>query len=205
MSRQRMAIGTLTVMAGLLVMTAEADSIWGRRDKDHKTVFADDVARHVGDVLTVVISEASKVDNKATRDLQKDTTRTSAFDGKLNVGSIIPEIPGFTTDAAGSNQMKSKADYKDERNFTDRVSVIVMDVLPNGNLVITGSRDRQIGGDIQTIEVSGVVRPNDIAFDNTIKSEQVANFRLNTKNGGISAPYTQPGWLGRIWDFLWPW
>lgn len=80
-----------------------------------------------------------------------------------------------------------------------------MDVLPNGNLMVVGSRDRQIGGDIQTIEVSGVVRPNDIAFDNTIKSQQVANFHITTKNGGVSGSYTQTGWLARIMDFLWPW
>jgi flagellar L-ring protein FlgH len=205
MNRQGIGIGIVTVLTVLIGTTAEASSIWAKRDKDRKTVYADDVARHVGDVLTIIISEDSKVDNKAKRDLQKDTSRTSTFDGNLNIGRILPDIPGFTMDAAGNDEMKSKADYKDERSFSDRVSVIVMDVLPNGNLVIVGSRDRQIGGDIQTIEVSGVVRPNDIGFDNTIKSQQVANFRISSKNGGISAPYTQTGWLGRIWDILWPW
>ena len=205
MNKQGIAIGTVAVLMMLMAATTEADSIWAKRDKDRKAVYADDVARHVGDILTIVISEDSKTDNKAKRDLQKDTARTSQFDGSVDIGDVITDIPGFTMDAAANNELKSKADYKDERSFTDRVSVIVMDVLPNGNLVITGSRDRDIGGDIQTIEVSGVVRPNDIGFDNTIKSEQVANFRITSKNSGVSAPYTQPGWLGRIWDILWPW
>ena len=205
MNRQRIAIGIVAVLSAVIGTTAEANSIWAKRDKGQKTVYADDVARHVGDVLTIIISEDSKTDNKAKRDLQKDTSRTSEFDGRLEIADLIPKMPGLTLDASGNNEMKSKADYKDERSFTDRVSVIVMDVLPNGNLVIMGSRDRTIGGDIQTIEVSGVVRTNDIGFDNTIKSEQVANFRITSKNGGISAPYTQPGWLGRIWDILWPW
>jgi flagellar L-ring protein precursor FlgH len=205
MGAKEIVIWTTAILLAPVGAAAEANSIWAKRDKDRKTVYADDVARHIGDVLTIVISEDSKVDNKAKRDLQKDTTRTSEFDGKLNIENILPKIPGFTMDAAGTNELKSKADYKDERSYSDRVSVVVMDVLPNGNLVIVGSRDRQIGGDIQTIEVSGVVRPNDIAFDNTIKSQQVANFRITTKNGGISAPYTQTGWLGRILDILWPW
>jgi flagellar L-ring protein FlgH len=205
MNRQNIAIGIVAVLSAVIGTTAEANSIWAKRDKDRKTVYADDVARHVGDVLTIIISEDSKTDNKAKRDLQKDTSRTSEFDGRLEIADLIPKMPGLTLDASGNNEMKSKADYKDERSFTDRVSVIVVDVLPNGNLVITGSRDRTISGDIQTIEVSGVVRPNDIGFDNTIKSEQVANFRISSKNGGISAPYTQTGWLGRIWDILWPW
>ncbi len=204
MNAKTLVLGA-TVLLLAVSATSVAGSIWARRDKDHKSLYSDDVARRIGDVLTIIISEASKVDNKANRDLQKDTARTSAFDGKVNIGNVLEKIPGFTMDAASTNELKSKADYKDERNFSDRVSVVVMDVLPNGNLVIVGSRDRQIGGDIQTIEISGVVRPNDIAFDNTIKSEQVASFRISSKNGGISAPYTRVGWLGRIMDILWPW
>lgn len=205
MSVKRIIIGMMAMLLLLAGETSQGTSIWAKRDKDRKTVYADDVARHIGDVLAVIISEDSKVDNKANRDLQKDTQRTSNFNGDMGIGKILPKIPGFTMDSAATNELKSKADYKDERSYSDRVSVIVMDVLPNGNLVVVGSRDRQIGGDIQTIEVSGIVRPNDIAFDNTIKSQQVANFRISSKNGGVSAPYTQTGWLGRLMDLLWPW
>ena len=113
-------------------------------------------------------------------------------------------MPGFTMNAESSNELKSKADYKDERKFVDSVTVVVVDILPNRNLVFMGTRQRNIAGDIQTIEVSGIVRPSDIAFDNTIRSEQVADFRIVTKNKGISAPYTKPGWLGRIFDIIWP-
>ena len=76
--------------------------------------------------------------------------------------------------------------------------------MPNGNLVVMGSRNRNIGGDIQIIEVSGIVRPNDIAFNNTVRSEQVANFNIVSRNKGVSAPFNRPGWLGRIFDILWP-
>jgi flagellar L-ring protein precursor FlgH len=107
--------------------------------------------------------------------------------------------------AESNNELKGKADYKDERSFEDRVSVVVHDILPNGSLIVLGTRDRSIAGDIQTIEVSGIVRTSDIAFDNTVRSERVANFRIVTKNAGVSAPYTRPGWFGRIFDIVWPW
>jgi flagellar L-ring protein precursor FlgH len=168
-------------------------------------MYADDVARSIGDTLTIKIVEDSKVDNRAKRDLKKETERSSDFDGALNIDHILPSISGFTMSAASNDELKSKADYKDERSFEDMVSVVVMDILPNGNLVVIGTRDRNIAGDIQTIEVSGIVRPSDIAFDNTVKSEQVANFRIVTRNGGVAAPYTRPGWLGRIFDLVWPW
>ena len=62
-----------------------------------------------------------------------------------------------------------------------------------------------IAGDIQRIEASGIVRPSDIAFDNSIQSEQVASFRLVASYKGIAAQYNKPGWLGKVMDVLWPW
>jgi len=205
MNRKTTKALILTVVALSLDGPLHAGSIWARRDTNIQTLYADDVARNIGDVLTVKIAEASKVDNKAKRDLQKETDRSSSFDGDLNIDHLLPSIPGFTMSAETANELKSKADLKDERSFQDSVSVVVIDILPNGNLVVIGMRDRNIAGDIQTIEVSGIVRPSDIAFDNTVQSAQVANFRIVSQNGGISAPYTKPGWLGRIFDVVWPW
>ncbi len=169
-----------------------------------RDLYTDDVARNIGDILTIKISELSKVDNKAKRDLKKETNKSTAFNGELGIDHILPSIPGFTMSAESTNELKSKADFKDERKFVDSVTVVVVDILPNRNLVVMGTRQRNIAGDIQTIEVSGIVRPSDIAFDNTVKSEQIADFRIVTKNTGIAAPYTKPGWLGRIFDIIWP-
>ena len=181
-----------------------ADSIWAKRDKNMKELYADDVARQIGDVLTVKITEASKVDNKAKRDLKKETDRSTTFNGELNIDHILPSMPGITMSAGSSNQLKSKADFKDERSFVDSVTVVVVDILPNGNLVIMGTRDRNIAGDVQRIELSGIVRPSDIAFNNTVRSEQVANFRIISRNYGVAEPYNRQGWLGRLFDILWP-
>ena len=200
----------LLLILGLLSLTllrsnsALAGSIWEKRPPAMRRLYADDVARRIGDVLTVKITEDSKVDNKAKRDLKKETDRSTTFNGQLNIDHILPKIPGFTMEAGSSNELQSKADYKDERTFEDRITVVVVDILPNGNLVVLGTRDRNIAGDIQTIEVSGIVRPSDIAFDNTVKSEQIANFRLVIKLSGVAEPYTRQGFLGRVFDLLWP-
>ena len=166
-----------------------------------KDLHADDVARKIGDILTITVTEASKVENKVKRDLKKDTNRSTTFNG--DVGDIA-KLPNFGMTAESNNEFKSKADYKDERKFVDSVTVIVVDVMPNGNLVVMGSRNRNIGGDIQIIEVSGIVRPSDIAFNNTIRSEQIANFNIVSRNKGVSAPFNKPGWLGRIFDLFGP-
>ena len=187
---------------------SRAGSIWAKRDKNMRDIYADDVARNIGDVLTIQITEDSKIDNKAKRDLKKQTDRSNAFNGELGITTpnhnLLPRMPGFTMDAESTNELKSKADYKDERSFVDRITVVVVDILPNRNLVVTGTRNRNIAGDTQIIEVSGIVRPSDIAFDNTVKSEQVANFHIVTRHAGVAAPYTRPGWLGAIFDIVWP-
>jgi len=191
----------LTSSIFLTTACSQAGSIWAKRDKNMKAIYADDVARRIGDVLTITITENSKVDNKAKRDLKKETDRSTIFDG--NLGNFA-DLGEFGMSAESDNELKSKADYKDERKFTDNITVVVIDILPNGNLVVLGTRNRDISGDIQTIEVSGIVRPSDISFDNKVKSEQVADFRIVSRNGGVSAPYTKPGWLGSILDIVWP-
>jgi flagellar L-ring protein FlgH len=178
-----------------------ADSIWAKRDKNQPNLYADDVAKQIGDVLTIKITEASKVDNKAKSDFKKDTARSIDFNGQLGNFADLGE---FGTNASSGNSLSGKADLKDERSFEDRITVIVIDVMPNGNLVVMGTRSRDIAGDKQTIEISGIIRQRDISYDNTIKSEQVADFKIVSKNTGNSEPYNRPGWLGRFFDIIWP-
>ena len=184
----------------------QADSIWSRRDESKKDVYADNKARHVGDILTILIVEESTTDNKANRTLSKETARSTNFDGGVSLEHILPEVPSLKLGGGTtySSTLDGKADYKDEREFTDSISVIVMDIMPNGNLVVSGTRDRKIAGDIQIMEVTGIIRPTDIAFDNTIQSKQIANFSIISRNKGVSAPYTRPNWLGKIFDAIWP-
>jgi flagellar L-ring protein FlgH len=212
MNKRKVTMLILTISVFLLANCSQAGSIWAKRDKNMKEIYADDVARQIGDILTIKISEDSKVDNKAKRDMKKETDRSTVFAGGpdfSNQGTLdrlLPEqlLPGFNTTATSSNELKSKADFKDQRTFEDQITVVVIDILPNHNLIVMGSRSRNIAGDIQVVEVSGIVRPSDIAFDNTVKSEKVADFRVVTKNSGVSASYTKPGWLGKIFDIIWP-
>ncbi len=201
MNRNMISVIFLTSFVLLLTNCSWADSIWAKRCKNMKALYADDVARQIGDILTIKVSENSTVDNKAKRDLKKETDRSTAFNGEIGNFADIGE---FGMAASSGNELTSKADYKDERKFVDNITVVVVDILPNSNLVVMGNRQRNIAGDVQTIEISGIVRPSDVAFDNTVQSGQVADFRLLTKNGGVSDPYTRPGWLGAIFDIIWP-
>lgn len=200
-------IGMLAICAVGMILTldAEAGSIYSKKNQTAKGVFSDDKAGKIGDVLTIIISENTKIDNKVKRDLEKTTVNSLDFDGdNAQIKHIIPSIPDLKFEAESSKSLNGKSDYKDERKFEDRITVIVIDIHPNGNLVVMGTREREVGGDKQIIQASGIVQPRDISYDNSIRSEQVANFKLLSINDGVTKSYNEPGWLGKIVDFLWP-
>jgi len=188
------------------VPQAPADSIWARRDTNAQDRYSDDVARKIGDVLTITINENSDMENKSDRKMSKTTSRDQQFDGEISIDHIIPNIPSinFGSGTEYTNDFDSKADNKNERSFVDNITVVVIDIMPNGNLVVNGTCSRNISDDIQEIEVSGIVRPSDITYSNTVDSKRIANFNIITQYKGVSAPYNKPGWLGRILDILWP-
>jgi len=205
MNKRTVWVFVITVFL-LCLENSQAGSIWAKRNKNMKDLYADDVAHKIGDVLTITITEQSVTANTTKRDLEKTTDRDANFDGKVGIGNHMGLIPSvnFGTGTEYKNTLSGSAAYTDNRSFTDSITVVVEDILPNDNLVVLGIRSRDIDGDRQIIEVSGIVRPSDIAFDNTIKSEQVANFCIVTKLKGVSEPYNKPNWLGSIFDIIWP-
>ncbi len=196
----------IVIISVLAAGCAQAGSIWAKKEQDKKDMYSDDIAREIGDVLTISISEVSAQDNESERTLEKSTSRNANWDGELNIDHVLPSVPGFEINSGTGSEstLEGKADYEDERSYTDFVTVVVIDVMPNGNLVVSGTRNRDIAGDVQKVEVTGIVRPSDISFNNVIDSKKVANFRIKTINEGYNAPYQKPGWLGRIMDILWP-
>lgn len=193
------------LLTTLICISAYGDSIWARKGANAKDRYSDDVARKIGDVLTIRISEVSDMTNTSEREMSKTTERDQQFDGDISVGGIkpLPDV-SFGSGAAYSNSFESEADNKNKRSFVDNITVVVIDIMPNGNLVVSGTTTRNISDDVQEIEVSGIVRPSDITYDNIVDSKRIANFNVITKYNGAEAPFNKPGWLGRILDIIWP-
>ncbi len=209
----------LAALAGLAVATAaRAGSIWARAEGRSGTrpvaVFADDTARAVGDVVTIVINEHSVINNDTTRANDKDANRNATTNGTVNVQDIAHwwskqghdfTLPTIGATSTAGHDFTGTAGYETDREITDQVTVVVQDVMPNGNLVVTGSRTRLVNGDAQVIRVSGIVRPSDLTFANTVRSDQVADFRMTVEVDGPETHWTNPGWLGRLLNWLSPW
>lgn len=201
---------TLTA-AALAAATAMAGSIWDRGHRRTRSIAADDTARDVGDTLTIRIQERSTIANKTERGLTKDSSREATMDGSLDFQDVIPgangkvfEFPDLEFNSAANTQFDGEAEFDSSRSVQDHISVVVEDVLPNGNMVVLGKRTREVAGDTQMIQVSGIVRPSDVAFTNTVASERVAEFHIVYEQHGQERLFFNPGWLARLLNLLNP-
>jgi flagellar L-ring protein precursor FlgH len=204
----------LIVCAGLVVVAAMsgpagAGSIWEKAGAQAKSLTSDDVARDVGDVLTIVINEDSKIKNETTRLMDKKSDASGKTSGTFDpggktIGNNILNFPKLDFTSSAANKLDGKANYGSDRSVVDQITVTVEDVLPNGNLVVLGKREREVAGDRQVITVSGIVRVSDIKFANSVSSGQVADFHIVYTSKGQENLFTNPGWLAEILNFLNP-
>ena len=211
----------LTVAAALVLAVASpgpAKSIWaraeGRNGARAVQVYQDDKARHVGDILTIIISEQSSVDSETSRKGEKQLTRSIDTAGNIQTNDVGQwwgrrgtklALPTITAASDAKSAFDGKAEYESDRTILDQISVTVHDILPNGCLVVLGTRQREVDGDAQIIQVSGIVRPSDITFANSVQSGRVADFRMVVRIKGLETGWTRPGWFGRLLNWLSPW
>lgn len=184
-----------------------ADSLWKKRDPQRAYLFYDSRARNVGDLLTLIISESSEVENSENRSMDKNSSNGASADyAASSTGGLATQAATASLDFASSAKraFSGKANYRDSREYTDHITVTVVDVLPNGNLVISGRRCLSIAGEQRTLVVSGVVRPIDLGPDNKISSRYVADMKTVYEGEGTSKRFTRQGWLGRAANKVWP-
>ena len=180
----------------------DAQSLWQQRDQRKAFLFHDLKARCIGDILTIAISEDTDVANSDTRGMSKQTG-SSAQAGFAYSGTTSGDAAAqFNVDS--QREFDGDVNFSSDRQFQDRFSVTVVDVLPNGNLVVTGVRDVMVEGDKKRLSVSGVVRGEDIRADNSVLSSNVAELRILYQGKGPESTFTNQGWLGRRINKFWP-
>lgn len=159
-----------------------------------------------GDIVTVLIRENQNVRNQEQSDLSKSTN----LNYKVNLFDIAPQA--FATlprlDADSTDGFIGSAKYEKSGAFTARLAAIVLDVLPNGNLVISGRREIKIDKETKLIEFNGVVRRFDVAADNSVASELVANAQVCYRGDGPLTKSTNRtgigSWIHDALAWLWP-
>jgi flagellar L-ring protein precursor FlgH len=196
------AVGTLS-----LAELGRAESLWAKRNQRAANLFVDTRARRTGDLLIVRIREVTGIDEQDQRKLDKktDTDGAFSFEGKSSSNSVArAAAASFTSNQESNRTLEGSSEYASDRTFRDQITCTVIDVLPNGNLVVEGVRSRMVAGDKRVMRVSGIVRPDDIQLGNFVDSPVMANFKIVYEGEGDSVRYTSHGWLGRAVTKIWP-
>ncbi len=187
------------VLGGLAVLpalaAAEGGSLWSERSV---ALFADRKAMGVGDVVTVVIVESSSASNESQLQLTKKTSST--VDGKGS--GALDFIPLFGGEIDTRKEHQGRGETTLSGRMTARVTAQITAVLPNGNLVIEGSRTVKINDDVDQISVRGVVRPEDVRADNTVLSTHLSEAQISYVGSGPGKHAARPGILTRILDLI---
>ncbi len=162
----------------------------------YRPLFEDRRARHVGDVLTIVINERTRAGKQAS----SSGSKSSAVDA--SVGSVaglpLKMFQGLGINAEASTEYDDESALDSSNTFSGNVTVTVIEVLPNGNLVVAG--EKQIGLDKGTeyIRLSGVVQPDTIQAGNTVSSAKVADARIEYRTSAKFDKAEMMNWLGRF-------
>jgi flagellar L-ring protein precursor FlgH len=202
---------TVAVAAGAAAPMGRADSIWERRDPRYAYLFQDNRARAIGDVITVAITQTTVANDTDTRTLSKNTNATAGAQfGTYSLGYS----PGTATSTGGgvsplftvtsNRNFNGNAAVTSNQVFTDTMGALVVDILPNGNLVIEGYRTMVVAGEERVLRMTGIVRPADIAYPNIISSNSVANFRISYLGRGPQTRFSSQNFLSRAFNRLWP-
>ena len=199
---------TIFITSLLLTFSVRADSLW--KDDVSRSPFADKKARFVGDVLNVRVQESNAAKRAAktetSRDSETDASISSFLFGTSTGGSGFLKhggtYPGMKLSNTTSHKGTGTIDNSD--SITSRFSVRVVDVLPNGNLIVEGIRSATYGGESQTIVMRGAVRPFDIQSDNTIYSYLISDLNIRFKSSGVITSAKKKGWFMNFWDKINP-
>ena len=182
----------------------KSNSFWQDASAD---LFRDPRATRVGDVVTVKISIKDKASLDNTTERSRDSSNNLAYDLNYDVNTGIIKGKGDAT--IGSN-LNSKTSTKGEGQITRSESIdllvaaVVTEVLPNGNLLISGTQEVRVNFEMRVLNVAGVVRPRDIATDNTISYDKIAEARISYGGRGRITEVQQPGWGHQLIDLINP-
>jgi flagellar L-ring protein FlgH len=188
--------------------TAEEGSLW-EEDNYLSGLFRNQKARQIGDIVTIKIVESSKATNKASTQTGRSSDLSAGvanfFGAENEYSSSSPFFNPFGS-VGGSFDSDFKGDGTTQRSgdLTAYLSARVVDVLPNGNIVVTGSREVMVNNEKQQITLSGIVRPADISADNQVESTFISDAKISYNGKGVLDDSQSPGWLVRTLDKVWP-
>ncbi|MBI4776586.1 MAG: flagellar basal body L-ring protein FlgH [Deltaproteobacteria bacterium] len=186
-------------------------SLWQERNSE-SILFMDHKASQVNDIVTVQIVETVAGTGVSNSKYEKETELGFQVDALLGLPQSLgmnnflglgePFQPGVKGKSV--NDFEGKGQTRRSGTLSGTITCRVVEVFQNGNMEIRGSREVTLNREQQFIVLSGVIRQEDITSFNTIRSDNVADARIEYYGEGILADKESPGWLARVLDWVWP-
>lgn len=175
-----------------------------------QNLYTDRKAFRVGDIITITLQERTQASKNASSDISKDSSAnlglTSLFGGAVSgTNPLTKNSMDLSAQFSGTRDSKGDSQAAQGNSLTGSLTVTIAEVLPNGVLAVRGEKWLTLNTGNELMRITGLVRADDIATDNTVVSTRVADARITYSGTGAFADASQPGWLSQFFTSpLWP-
>ncbi len=175
-----------------------------------KAFFRDQRASKVGDILTVEVSiaDSAKIDNQTQRSRvgTEKMGLTNLFGLENPIAKALPGVtdPSSLVDTSSDSQTDGKGQIQRDETINTTIAAIVTQILPNGNLVISGKQEVRVNNEVRELDIAGIIRPEDISNANTINQTQIAEARISYGGRGDITRIQQPRYGQQVLDIVSP-
>jgi len=164
----------------------------------------DQRASRRGDILTVRINVADRADIGNSTARTRGGSEQAGLSALLGLEKVLPGDASKAVAGNSSSNYNGSGTISRSENINLTMSAIVTDVLPNGNLVLRGRQEMRVNYELRELVLTGIVRPQDIARDNSIRHSQIAEARISYGGRGQLSQAQQARWGQQIYDALFP-
>lgn len=165
--------------------------------------FEDQRAKDVGDTLTIVIVESTKANSSSNNSVSKTSSIGAKAPSVTGLGPIVSQVGNIGITGSSSASFSGKGSAGENNVFTGTITVTVVEVLDNGNLLVSGEKQVSIGNETEYIRLSGVVNPRYVV-NNQIESNKVADAKIEYKGSGQKSEALFMPWLARFFMSVLP-
>ena len=176
------------------IFAADSTDMWQAKRRDYR----------VGDIITVLLEEKAQANRSLSNETSRESTNDAVPQGLTNrIAGLNGALTGLKTDGAAITN-KGKGNAGQQASLTGSVAATVIEVQANGNLVIRGEKQLSMSEGGEIIQVSGVIRPDDVSAISTVQSRRLANAQIAYRTAGDLANATRAGWgTSALWKW-WP-
>jgi flagellar L-ring protein precursor FlgH len=184
-------------------------SLW-RDNSQFSKMYSDPRARNINDIVTIQISETSTASNKAGLTTTKKTEVSMGIDNFLGLEKQLGDKMGEDFDSTSmfggktNNSTQGEGESTRETSLSTYISARVIDVMPNGNMVIEAKKEVMVNKEKQIAVLTGIIRARDISYDNIIASNKIADMQIKFSGKGPVSEQARRGWLSWILNIIWP-